>query len=1072
MIAAGALLLGLALQNPAADSLRAGALRWSDSALVTAARARPQVLREALTETLARAVRGTSDSARIRQVRIASRLAMAHGVAWSDSFLVLQVARFAAASEAQRAAKVWVDSVRTAGIETLGRSGARAAITVWREALALATTQDDSAGVAAVAGNVGAGFVHLEEPDSAATYLGRAITVAEAIGDRRVQANALVALAELNVAANDIVTARVRYARALDAYSRIGDTRGMAAAYNNLGLVAQDAGDLDEARQEYSRALDLNRRDNRANEVATNLVNLAALASLEGSFAESERLYRDALATWRASGRLADAADALWGLGQLEARRGRYPAARDALAEARSIRARTGPPGDAIELDIELAGILAAMGDLQAGLDQLRLAQQLADTVDAELAVRAGVMLARADLSVQLNRLAEAERLYAQAEAAYREAGDGAGAAAAQEGRGLLLVERDDPVRARQALEAALRTYRATGDERSAALTRVTLARVAVQRGDTGVAERELATITSVLDDLGDPVAAAAALGEWAALAARGGRPAVAESLYRAGLERARGREAHDVAWRLRAGLALSRRASGALDDAIRELRAALAEAERPGRTLRLPERRSGYLSDKWEFYAQLALAEQEIGRNGEAFATSERLRGREMLELLDGGRILAASDTAADLVAREQDLRRRIAELTTVLSPVGSDEPLRGPDLAGRARTTREALVRAQEAYANLRLEMRERAPAHANMLQPHIASWTDVAARLAPDEVLIEYLVGDSATLAFVIRRDRLAVLPLSADRRSIMRLIEFVRGTIEPQGRAPLDSLWRGPLRRLHSVLITPAEDRGLLRGVRRLVLVPHAELQYLPFAALLDESPAGRFLVERYELVMVPSASVWLALGERPRASAQGTLAMAPRPDALPASRQEVAAIARLRDGSRVLTGGAATEGAFRREAARFGVLHLATFGTLNRQNPLFSFVELARDETHDGRLEVHEVFGLALNADLVVLSACQTAVGSGVLADVPAGDDWVGLTRAFLHAGAASVLATLWPVADRPTADLMERFYERFDGQDAAGALAVAQRSMLANPSTAHPFHWAGFVLTGGDRSRR
>ena len=145
----------------------------------------------------------------------------------------------------------------------------------------------------------------------------------------------------------------------------------------------------------------------------------------------------------------------------------------------------------------------------------------------------------------------------------------------------------------------------------------------------------------------------------------------------------------------------------------------------------------------------------------------------------------------------------------------------------------------------------------------------------------------------------------------------------------------------------------------------------------------------------------------------------------------------------------------------------GIVHLATFGVLNKDNPLFSFVELASDSVDDGRLEVHEVFGLTLHARLVVLSACRTALGAGVLADVPEGDDWVGLVRAFLYAGAGNVLATLWPVDDRSTARLMERFYtDLAAGQTATDALADAQRTIASNPATSHPFYWAGFTLSG------
>ena len=357
------------------------------------------------------------------------------------------------------------------------------------------------------------------------------------------------------------------------------------------------------------------------------------------------------------------------------------------------------------------------------------------------------------------------------------------------------------------------------------------------------------------------------------------------------------------------------------------------------------------------------------------------------------------------------------------------------------------------------------ERAPRHADLVSRETASWRDVAQRIAPDEAFIEYLVSDSGSLAFVVRRDTLVVVNLGVGRRDLVRFVKLSRGTLERSGSPRTDSLWRGPLRQLEQRLIAPIEEAGLLAGVTRLVIAPHAELHYLPFAALLDRD--GRFWSSVTRSAVTPSASVWLMLGERSTGrSATGVLAFAPRPDALPASRQEVAAIARLA-GADVLTGGAATESAFRRVAPSRRVLHLATYGVLNKQNPLFSFVELAPGGDQDGRLEVHEVFGLRLAADLVVLSACQTGLASGALADVPPGDDWVGLTRAFLHAGAKHVVATLWPVDDWATAALMERFY----GGDAGSfmpvrALAAAQRTLLAQPATSHPFY-SGGVCGGG-----
>jgi CHAT domain-containing protein len=185
--------------------------------------------------------------------------------------------------------------------------------------------------------------------------------------------------------------------------------------------------------------------------------------------------------------------------------------------------------------------------------------------------------------------------------------------------------------------------------------------------------------------------------------------------------------------------------------------------------------------------------------------------------------------------------------------------------------------------------------------------------------------------------------------------------------------------------------------------------------------------------------------------------------------LPASRNEVASVARyLGTDVRVGIGAMASEDVFKREAPNQRVIHLATYGVLNKHNPLFSFVELMPGGSEDGRLEVHEVFGMRLSADLVVLSACQTGLGSGALADVPPGDDWVGLTRAFLHAGARRVIATLWPVDDWATAAIMDHFYQAMSrGADPARALADAQQAMASEAATAHPYYWAGFILVSG-----
>jgi CHAT domain-containing protein len=161
---------------------------------------------------------------------------------------------------------------------------------------------------------------------------------------------------------------------------------------------------------------------------------------------------------------------------------------------------------------------------------------------------------------------------------------------------------------------------------------------------------------------------------------------------------------------------------------------------------------------------------------------------------------------------------------------------------------------------------------------------------------------------------------------------------------------------------------------------------------------------------------------------------------------------------------VFIGEAATQEAMRAALPSAGVLHLATLGVLNKHNPLFSFVDVGTTRNRRARLEVHDVFDLPLSGQLVILSACQTALGSGAFADVPPGDDWTGLVQSFLAAGAGGVVASLWPVNDRATANLMSDFHRRLHaGRRTGVALAQAQRAALRNPGTAHPFYWAAFT---------
>jgi CHAT domain-containing protein/Tfp pilus assembly protein PilF len=1060
-----AVLVGMA-QTQSRDDLRDLTLVGSDSVLFARVHDRPDDVRDTLRRLFSQAATDTQPA---EALAAAGRLAQAYSVVWRDSFFVRRVALFVSWSTSARREKVAADSLRLAGNAALGRSGVDAALRLWRESLRRCAALDDSAGVGAALGNIGAGFYRADNLDSAALYLGRARAIAERVGDYRTAGNAVGVLASLYADRGELRKSAELYARAAEIRSLTGDDRGAAADRNNLGLVSQGLGDLEQARRAFSEALASNRSAGRTEPAAVNLINLGNLASLEGEYPQAAIHYREALGLYRRLENRVGRAAVLHDLGLLELQRGAYRAALSNLSQALTIYRLTGPIIDEVAVRRDIATAHAAMGSLQGALNQLGRAERLA-TSASDPRLLAQLALAHADLAVQFNAFPEAERQYGRAVQLSRRSGDRRGAADAERGLGLLLLLRDDNPRAQARLELALRAAEVAGDARSIALTRLLLGYAQMQRGDTGGARGSLTRAGMQLHALGDRPSEAAALGTLAALEQQGGVPLAAESLYRRGLDLLPTGLAPTVSWQLRAGLADALQSRGGRDEATQELRLAAREIDRISGTLPLEERRAAFLADKWDVYVQLALGEFARGQTDAAFEASEQLRARQLLDLLARGRI--AVDEGPEglvdtLAAREQDLRRHIGALTRALEGQGAATAgLRGPlstDSASGA--VREALARAQDVYAALLLQIREARPEYATLVAGAIAPVRAVMAQLAPDEALLEYLVGDSASVVFVVTRDTVAAIELGVARHELAMLVDFSRSVLTRPVRGSTSG-WRAPLRRLYGYLIEPVEASGLLVGKHGLVVAPHAELHYAPFAALLGPR---EYVIQRYRLTYTPSGSVWLRLHDRAPPVGSGVLALAPRVDVLPGSAAEVAAIGRLYGtDARVLVGAHASKRALRDAAAGQSIIHFATYGVLNKDNPLFSFVELSPQGGDDGRLEVHEVFGLRLRARLVVLSACRTALGAGALADVPAGDDWVGLVQGFLYAGASNVMATLWPVQDRATADLMTRFYTALRaGRPEAEALAEAQRGMLRNPRTAHPFYWAGFTLSGG-----
>jgi CHAT domain-containing protein len=270
---------------------------------------------------------------------------------------------------------------------------------------------------------------------------------------------------------------------------------------------------------------------------------------------------------------------------------------------------------------------------------------------------------------------------------------------------------------------------------------------------------------------------------------------------------------------------------------------------------------------------------------------------------------------------------------------------------------------------------------------------------------------------------------------------------------------DPRWKADSLRLYERLVKPIRARLVSQNV---TIVAHGSLHYLPFNALHDGS---QFMVERYSIRLLPAATVLKFLkaspGEKP-----GTLLAFGNPDLndrryeLAFAQAEAQNIVRVLPKSRALTRGEATKTAFRKYATDFRMLHIASHGEFDPDRPLASALLLAPDAGSDGRLTVSDLYSMRVDADLVTLSACETGLGK-----VANGDDVVGLTRAFLYAGARTVIASLWQVDDKATGELMTSFYESLaKNAGKREALRVAQLRFLKKQP--EPFFWAAFQLTG------
>lgn len=455
-------------------------------------------------------------------------------------------------------------------------------------------------------------------------------------------------------------------------------------------------------------------------------------------------------------------------------------------------------------------------------------------------------------------------------------------------------------------------------------------------------------------------------------------------------------------------------------------------------------------------------------GSTDEALRVSERARARSFLEMLASVRSAVAAKVPAALLDEEARIMRGISDAQSRLRDSDRPRADRESLLAELARFERD-----RDAFL---LKLRVEHPSLAEARYPTLAGARQLQDALGPRETAVSFFLGEPDSFRWTVRRDGITFHRL-AGRRTIEAHADRLRARL----RTPADpAAVRADAAALASLLL---DDLDLEPG-GGVVVVPHGILNYVPFEVL---PIGGAMLIERHAVAYAPSLNSLahlrlapanpapfrvLAMGN-PVVEANGAAAGAARAAdvenlgllaPLPFAAEELTAIDRTFAGrAEILSGPAARESAFRAASLRdFPVIHFATHGIVAEDRPARSGLLFSPEEHEDGLLQMPEIYRLALNAELVVLSACDTALGREIT-----GEGIVGLTRAFFYAGSRAVIAALWTMNDRFSAEFTERFYREIRaGRSTDEALRRAKLAFIAHPQFGHPFYWSSLVLAG------
>lgn len=854
----------------------------------------------------------------------------------------------------------------------------------------------------------------------------KSITLFREIGDRAEEAASLSRETDTMGALGDLRETLTRAEEALDMWRLSGNRRGEAAALDRLGIGYGEAGEQRTALALLEEALAMRRRDADVPGLAETYNNIAVARASLGEYEAAIEGYTEAIRCAKSVGnRSAEAT----------------------MVKNRAVNYAVLGESERAETDLNDAlGRFRALGDRrQEAVTEYSLGN---------------VWLDRGDTAAAL-------RHYERARPVLHEVGDRRTEAVAVNHIGLARLLAGDAEAALRDFETARDLFHASGDRRREASVRVNVGRALLDRGKIAEGRRELSEALAQIRTTAD-----------------------------------RGNEATALVH-----LARADREVGDLESARGHLEAALRLTESVRGSIPALGERASYLAKTRDRYELLIDVLMDLdgknpghGWDAAALQASERAKARSLIDLLAEARVDLRRGVDESLLAEERTLDVRIEAARR------DEEQSLAPGAPPRKEgASLDALL---AGYEDVEGRLRSANPRFAALARPRPMGLDEIRREvLDTDTVLVEYALGERRSFVWAATSDGLCARvlpPRSVVESAVRALYDVWSGKAPSEDRADAERRARA----LARMVLDPIAD---CLGRRRIAIVADGALLYVPFSAL--PVPGGDakhdLLVDRHEIAMLPSATTLPILrreaADRPAADGRvavladpvfdrsdprvrggthagqpgregdelvrsledGGIARLPR---LPGSRREADAIAELAG-----PGGAVAALDFRAsratalgdEVSRARIVHFASHGLVDERHPELSGIVLSLVDPDgrpvDGFLQTRDIYRLRMSADLVVLSACRTALGKEVR-----GEGLLGLARGFMYAGAPRVVASLWTVPDRATEELMRLFYRAMlvDGHSPSVALAEAQRRLRRDPLRASPRFWAAFTLQG------